>query len=85
MLIPHFHFTGNCKEAIAFYETAFNTKAQTVITSREYGSTEPDAENRIAHAVMYIHGQKVFLNDRFGKKHHNRYCHSYDCYVYLYQ
>lgn len=68
MLIPHFHYTDNCKDAISLYERAFQTKAETIITSKQYGSTETDAENRIAHAVMYIHGQKVFLNDRFGKK-----------------
>lgn len=68
MLIPHFHYMNNCKNAISLYERAFQTKAETIITSKQYGSTELDAENRIAHAVMYIHGQKVFLNDRFGNK-----------------
>ena len=68
MLIPHFHFTGNCKDAITLYERAFQTKVETIITNKQYGSIEPDAENHIAHAVMYIHGQEVFLNDRFGKK-----------------
>jgi PhnB protein len=68
MLIPHFHFAGDCKEAIALYEKAFCSQVEAVITSREYGSEEPGSENRIAHAVMCIHGQKVFLNDRFGKK-----------------
>lgn len=68
MLIPHLHYMDNCKDAISLYERAFQTKAETIITSKQYGSTETDAENRIAHAVMYIHGQKVFLNDRFGKK-----------------
>jgi len=68
MLIPHLHYMDNCKDAISLYERAFQTKAETIITSKQYGSTELDAEDRIAHAVMYIHGQKVFLNDRFGKK-----------------
>lgn len=68
MLIPHLHFTGNCKDAITLYERAFNIKAETIISSLEYGSNEPDADKTIAHAVMYIHGQKIFLNDRFGKR-----------------
>ncbi len=67
MLIPHLHFKGTCREAINLYETAFNIKAESIITSREYGSNEPDADKTIAHAVMSIHGQKIFLNDRFGK------------------
>ena len=52
MLIPHFHFTGNCKDAITLYERAFQTKVETIITNKQYGSIEPDAENHIAHAVM---------------------------------
>ena len=66
MLIPHLHFNGNCKEAITFYEMAFGTRAELVITEDE-PSSDNDKE-KITHAVMYIHGQKVFLNDRFGKK-----------------
>lgn len=68
MLIPHYHYIDNCKDAISLYERTFQTKAETIITRKQFGSTEHDAENRIAHAVMYIHGQKVFLNNRFGKK-----------------
>ena len=66
MLIPHLHFNGNCKEAIAFYEKAFDTKVESIVYNRDYS---PDCnDDSIAHANMYIYGQKVFLNDRFGKK-----------------
>ena len=65
MLVPHLHFNGNCKEAIAFYEKAFKTKAESIIYNRDY-SPEYD-DDKIAHAIMFIHGQKIFLNDRFGK------------------
>ena len=77
MLIPHLHFCGNCDEAIAIYEKAFNTKAENIVYSHDYArivdncndeSKEYPDNNRIAHAVMNIHGQKVFLNDRFGNK-----------------
>ncbi|MCM1231136.1 MAG: VOC family protein [Muribaculum sp.] len=87
MLIPHLHFCGNCEEAIAIYEKAFQTKAESIVYSREYENIVPNhdhapdeapADNRIAHAVMYIHGQKVFLNDRFGNKDK-----SLDCAVHL--
>lgn len=66
MLIPHLHFKGNCREAIPFYEKAFGTKAEHIVLNHET-SSEYD-HDKIAHAVMPIHGQKVFLNDRFGMK-----------------
>ena len=65
MLIPHLHFCGDCSEAIALYEAAFNTKAETIISNRD---------NEISHAVMNIRGQKVFLNDRFGNKYKSPGC-----------
>ncbi|MBD5395294.1 MAG: hypothetical protein HDR71_13755 [Lachnospiraceae bacterium] len=79
MLIPHLHFCGNCGEAIAVYEKAFHTKAENIVYSRDYAPGEyPDDSNRIAYTVMNIHGQKVFLNDRFGNKDK-----SLDCAVHL--
>ena len=63
MIIPHLHFTGNCELAISVYEEAFRTKVHTVVSNRQYGSDE----DGIAHAEMLIHGQRVMLNDRFGK------------------
>lgn len=66
MVIPHLHFTGNCREAISFYEQVFNTKVETIILNREYSAECQD--DGVAHAVMNIYGCKVFLNDRFGNK-----------------
>lgn len=68
MLIPHLHFNNNCKEAISFYEEAFNVKADIIILNRDYAPEEFKNDNRVAHAEMHIHGQKIYLNDRFGKK-----------------
>ena len=68
MLIPHLHFCDNCEEAIALYEQAFNTKTTTVIRNIDYAPNENSDDKRIAHAVMDIHGQRIFLNDRFGNK-----------------
>lgn len=68
MLIPHLHFSGSCKEAISLYEKAFNVKADTIIHNSDYSPENCKDDDRIAHAVMHIHGQKIFLNDRFGKK-----------------
>ena len=74
MLIPHLHFCDNCEEAIAVYEKAFNTKAESIVYNRDYEPDEYPEDNRIAHAVMNIHGQKVFLNDRFGNKDKSLNC-----------
>lgn len=74
MLIPHLHFCDNCEEAIALYEKAFNTKAENIVYNRDYAPDEYPDDNRIAHAVMNIHGQKVFLNDRFGNKDKSLNC-----------
>ncbi|MHB1152610.1 MAG: VOC family protein [Eubacteriales bacterium] len=68
MLIPHLHFYGDCEEAIALYEKAFNTKVETIIRNCDYTPDECKSDDKIAHAVINIHGQKVFLNDRFGNK-----------------
>ncbi|MGI6188301.1 MAG: VOC family protein [Clostridiales bacterium] len=68
MLIPHLHFSGNCKEAISFYEKAFNIKADSIIFNSDYAPEEYKSDTGVAHAEMRIHGQKVYLNDRFGKK-----------------
>jgi PhnB protein len=67
MLIPHLHFCGDCADAIRLYETAFDTKSETII---KISDESPDAANgdEISHAVMNIHGVKIFLNDRFGNK-----------------
>jgi PhnB protein len=70
MLIPHLHFNGDCTDAIRLYETAFNTKAEFIIKNSEYSPTVENAD-QIAHAVMNIHGIKIFLNDRFGNKNRN--------------
>ena len=74
MLIPHLHFCDNCEEAIAIYEKAFSTKAESIVYNRDYAPNEYPDDNRIAHAVMNIHGQKVFLNDRFGNKDKSLNC-----------
>lgn len=68
MLIPHLHFNGNCKEAISFYEKAFNVKADCVIYESDYAPADGKNGARVAHAEMHIHGHKIYLNDRFGKK-----------------
>lgn len=66
MLIPHLHFCGDCEEAIALYEKAFQTKAESIVYNRDYAPEDCPEGRGIAHGVMSIHGQRIFLNDRFG-------------------
>jgi PhnB protein len=61
MLIPHLHFCGNCAEAIALYEQAFGTKTDILFLNG-------NGDDSVGHAEMLIHGARVMLNDRFGKK-----------------
>ncbi len=67
MLIPHLHFCGDCAEAIALYEKAFNTKTDILFHSG-------DGDGSIGHAEMRIHGTCVMLNDRFGNKDKSMDC-----------
>ena len=67
MLIPHIHFSGNCAEAIALYEQAFNTKTDILFLNG-------NGDGSIGHAVMRIHGIRVMLNDRFGNKEKSTDC-----------
>ena len=62
MLVTHFHFGGRCDEAIKLYEMAFGTKID-FIDRNETGG--------VIHSEMHIHGQRVMMNDNYGKKEIN--------------
>ena len=49
MLIPHLHFCGDCAEAIALYEKAFNPKTDVLFYSG-------DGDGSIGRAIMRVHG-----------------------------
>ena len=68
MIVPVLHFCGDCTEAIALYEKAFNTKATIIIMNSQYSPDEYAGDTEISHAEMIIKGQRVLLNDRFGNK-----------------
>ena len=67
MLIPHLHFCGNCAEAIALYEKAFDTKTDVFFLNG-------NGDGSVGHAEMQIHGIRVMLNDRFGNKDNSTDC-----------
>jgi len=50
---PYLYFNGNCAEAIALYEKAFNVKAEIM----------PNAENLVSHAQFEIGGDSINLCD----------------------
>ncbi len=62
MLVPHLHFKGTCKQAIAFYEKAFDTRAYMVYYA---GDENGNLTDTVEHSEMKIHGSRIMLNDRF--------------------
>ena len=47
------------EEMVKFYEKAFKTKTDEIYMNED---------NKVSHAVMSIHNQIIYLNDRFGAK-----------------
>ena len=64
---PYISFSGNCEEAIAFYEKAFNVKVEIM----RYKDAPPDSgyetpkgtENLVMHAQFELGGEIVMLCD----------------------
>jgi len=64
---PYVSFGGNCAEAIAFYEKAFNVKAEVV----RYKDAPPDSgyqlaegsENLVMHAQFQLDNEMIMLCD----------------------
>lgn len=68
MLIPHLHFSGECRAAMTLYQRAFGAQTECCYMDGA----------QVSHAVMNIRGQRVFLNDRFGNR-----ARLQDCAVHL--
>jgi PhnB protein len=62
MLVPHLYLSGRCEEAISQYVKAFGAEVKVLIRHSE---NEP--QKGVVHAEIYIHGQRVMLNDVQGK------------------
>ncbi len=58
MFVTHIYFNGNCKEAIQLYVKAFGATVKIIIQN-------PEKDNLVEHAEIYIHNQLLMLND-FG-------------------
>jgi len=66
-ICPYLSFNGNCAEAVAFYEKAFNVKAE--ISRYKDAPPENDyqapegTENLVMHAQFEVDGQMIMLCD----------------------
>ena len=65
---PYLHFNGNCAEAIALYEKAFNAKASHIMKYSETPAKEgyippPGTENWLGHATLPIGDTGLMLCD----------------------
>ena len=66
-ICPYISFSGNCDEAVRFYEKAFNVKAEVMRyrdASPENGyETQTGSENLVMHAQFEIGGAVIMLCD----------------------
>jgi PhnB protein len=66
MLVPHLYLNGRCEEAISQYVKAFGAEVKVLIRH-----SEPDKKG-VLHSEIYIHGQRIMLNDVNGKIDYKR-------------
>jgi PhnB protein len=58
MLVPHLYLNGRCEEAISQYVKAFSAEVRVLLRHAE---NEP--QKGVLHSEIYIHGQRIMLND----------------------
>lgn len=68
MIHPYLTFGGNCREALQFYETAFETAPPRIITFGDSPASDglslTEAEkNRVMHGEIIIAGSRVMASD----------------------
>ena len=71
---PYLHFNGNCADAIALYEKAFNTKVTHIMkygdAPAEEGYELPSGtENFIGHATLPVGETEIMLCDAPDEEH----------------
>jgi PhnB protein len=67
MLVPHLYLNGRCEEAIAQYIKAFSAEVKVLLRN-----SENDPLKGVMHSEIYIHGQRMMLNDVNGKIDYTR-------------
>ncbi|WDV46453.1 VOC family protein [Clostridiaceae bacterium M8S5] len=68
MISPAIHFSGNCKQALTFYEKVFNATDKNVALYRDAPSDSgfivtDDTKNYVMHASMTIRGTRFYFSD----------------------
>lgn len=68
MIAPAIHFPGNCSEAIALYQKAFNITIDSIEYFRDAPvdssmSISEDEQNKVMHAELTICGSRVNMSD----------------------
>lgn len=63
MLTPNLHFTGDCSEAMRFYEAALGGEILIHYTFGDAGEGGEAMRDRVYHGEMRIAGQRVMMND----------------------
>lgn len=72
MVLPYITFSGECKKALEFYETAFHTSVSSI---QYYGEYEPEdavalpdnLKDWVLHAEMEICGTKFWFADEVAE------------------
>jgi PhnB protein len=58
MLVPHLYLKGKCEKAISQYAKALGAEVKVLIRH-----DDDDPQKGVMHAEIYIHGQRIMLND----------------------
>lgn len=68
MIHPYLSFSGNCREAMEFYEKSFETKSPRIMTfgdspaAKDLPLTEAD-KKRVMHGEIIIAGSRIMASD----------------------
>lgn len=63
---PNFHFTGNCKQAIELYKTAFGAEVKLLLCNSDANPQDwqSDADSDfVYHAELMIGNQRIMMSD----------------------
>ena len=68
---PNFHFDGQCRQAIALYENAFNAEVKTLMcysdaNPQDWKDKNDDIKDCVYHAEIMIGNQRIMLSDNVG-------------------
>jgi PhnB protein len=70
MLLPTFHFPGNCNEAIAFYQKAVGAEVKDIHYAKDAPTEEVEGvpPNFVIHSEILIFGTPIGMTDMGEKR-----------------